>query len=393
MSDGPGSKAGGAAGFGAAEIDIDRVGQDPGRRVRCAPAAHLHSIGARLRNRDHAPPAHGFYESRAVPQDHQARVVEGGGSHRQHGRAAPRQGLPHRRAATRALGDQIDPAWPPHAVDHRVSAAGPKGFDERCCVRRRVCCRRLREHRVDRKRLERRDVRRNAGDAGPTALDGRPSDPAMRVERGECRHGPPRCGLVPPGQRRGRTIEHRREGGPRPDPIAEERLSQRGPGTATPRAVRVQPLDAVHARIPPVPAPARASANRGARRCRSRQGGGHRPRPPRASPPRRYGARGRPMRHVVPAVGADLDGVEAEHAVDVSGRSRLPRRVAVIGEDDELEAGAGGGRRNRRRAWPCRRIGCCGRAYAPATVRRRRSGSWVPDGAFSRRGQDERPRK
>ena len=42
-------------------------------------------------------------------------------------------------------------------------------------------------------------------------------------------------------------------------------------------------------------------------------------------------------------VGADLDGVETEHAVDVTRRIRRPGAVAVIGQDHESKAGARGG--------------------------------------------------
>ncbi len=51
--------------------------------------------------------------------------------------------------------------------------------------------------------------------------------------------------------------------------------------------------------------------------------------------------------NVVAAVGADLDSVEAQHPVQVGRRIRRPRRVAMIGDDDELKSGARGGRRNR----------------------------------------------
>ena len=49
-------------------------------------------------------------------------------------------------------------------------------------------------------------------------------------------------------------------------------------------------------------------------------------------------------RHIVPIVGADLHGVEHQHAIDVLGRIGRTRGVAVIGEDDELQSGARRGR-------------------------------------------------
>ena len=56
-------------------------------------------------------------------------------------------------------------------------------------------------------------------------------------------------------------------------------------------------------------------------------------------------------RHVVPIVGADFDGVDQQHAIDDAWRRRCTRRVAVIGEDDEVQArGRGGGRDGVRRS-------------------------------------------
>ena len=49
-------------------------------------------------------------------------------------------------------------------------------------------------------------------------------------------------------------------------------------------------------------------------------------------------------RDVVAAVRADLDAVEAQHARSIRRRIGRARRVAVVGEDDELQAGARGGR-------------------------------------------------
>jgi hypothetical protein len=50
--------------------------------------------------------------------------------------------------------------------------------------------------------------------------------------------------------------------------------------------------------------------------------------------------------------GADLDGVDEQHAVHVTRRIGRARRVAVIGEHDEVEAGAMSGTGNP--------LGCAG---------------------------------
>ncbi len=52
------------------------------------------------------------------------------------------------------------------------------------------------------------------------------------------------------------------------------------------------------------------------------------------------------QRNVVTPVRADLDAIEAQHAIGVGRRILLPRAVAVIREDHEAQAGRGGGRRD-----------------------------------------------
>jgi hypothetical protein len=69
---------------------------------------------------------------------------------------------------------------------------------------------------------------------------------------------------------------------------------------------------------------------------------------PRAVPTQRIRRWPRANRNVVPAVGADLDTVNAQHAVDVLGTIRRPRAVAMIGEDDEVQTGRPRGRRYGR---------------------------------------------
>ena len=49
-------------------------------------------------------------------------------------------------------------------------------------------------------------------------------------------------------------------------------------------------------------------------------------------------------RDVMPRLRAQLDGVDDEHAGSILRRVRLARAVAVIGEDDELQAGPRRGR-------------------------------------------------
>ena len=47
--------------------------------------------------------------------------------------------------------------------------------------------------------------------------------------------------------------------------------------------------------------------------------------------------------HIVSALGANLDAVDTEHAGSIVRRRQLPGAVAVVGDDDELEPGTGGG--------------------------------------------------
>ena len=61
-----------------------------------------------------------------------------------------------------------------------------------------------------------------------------------------------------------------------------------------------------------------------------------------ACPPSGYGVGGRPSATKWPPLGADLDGVDAQHARSIRRRLRRARAVAVIGEDDELQSGARG---------------------------------------------------
>jgi hypothetical protein len=51
-------------------------------------------------------------------------------------------------------------------------------------------------------------------------------------------------------------------------------------------------------------------------------------------------------RHVVATASADLDSVEEQNPGAVRRRFGLACAVAVIGNDDELKTGAGGGRRD-----------------------------------------------
>ena len=190
----------------------------------------------------------------------------------------------------------------------------------------------------------------------PTTPASRPPNPprapdaAVRVVPGERRPPPRAPPAVPPLQRRDRPIE---QASPAPGPAARDSRAPRAPGAArvfvAPLAVGVQPLDAVDGARPVASSAAPASASRGARRPQAAE-----PRDVlddrRGSPPSGYGARRHVERDVVPAVRADLDGVEAQHAVEVGGRIGRARAVAVVGEDDELQAGARRGRGEPRRS-------------------------------------------
>ena len=69
---------------------------------------------------------------------------------------------------------------------------------------------------------------------------------------------------------------------------------------------------------------------------------------PCAVPTQRIRRWPRAHRNVVPAVGTDLDAVDAQHTVDVLGTIRRPRAIAMIGEDDEAQTGRARGRSHGR---------------------------------------------
>ena len=93
-------------------------------------------------------------------------------------------------------------------------------------------------------------------------------------------------------------------------------------------------------------------------------------------------------RDVVPLIRADLDGVQTEHAVDVRRRIGRTRRVAVIGQDDEREAGPRRGGGNGRLV--ARAVGAGGMNVVRAGDRSRLPRApvgWDVDVALARRQQ------
>ena len=157
------------------------------------------------------------------------------------------------------------------------------------------------------------------------------------------------------GQRRPvghRILEAREQTGQRfrrPDRIVQQSLEQsetRSPPRGcmhAPARIGVDPLDAFDGRVPVVPPELRLG--------RIRMRGNPEPAEPSHvlhDVARLTGERIRRRRHVehdvVPAAGADLHAIETQHARSVNRRVGRPGPVAVIGEDDERDAGACRGR-------------------------------------------------
>ena len=157
-----------------------------------------------------------------------------------------------------------------------------------------------------------------------------------------------------PAIQRGGPVQEPRQRGAGPQPVPEPGAEQRSPALVAPFAVAVQPLDPVDrcVRIGPAERTFRrigVSGNAESSQPRDVFDDGLR------GAAERIRRAGHVDRHVVAVVGADLDGVEHEDAVEVLGRIRRPRRVAVVGEDDELQIGARrGGRDFTRVAVPVR---------------------------------------
>ena len=59
----------------------------------------------------------------------------------------------------------------------------------------------------------------------------------------------------------------------------------------------------------------------------------------RVSPPSEYGDARQTECHDVTARGADLDRIDAQHAVAIRGRVGFASAVPVVGENDEVESG------------------------------------------------------
>ena len=159
----------------------------------------------------------------------------------------------------------------------------------------------------------------DAGEADDAALrrHGRPARQQAAAVAGE------------QGERRHRT-----------DRVIDERARQPQRRIVAPFRIEVEPLEAVDRRLPVAP--------RQRRLRRIRVGDDTEP----AEPPHVLddvgGVAGQPVRRlaqtereVVAVRRADLDAVDDEDAGSIRRRERRARAVAVIGDDDELQAGAG----------------------------------------------------
>jgi hypothetical protein len=106
----------------------------------------------------------------------------------------------------------------------------------------------------------------------------------------------------------------------------------------------------------------------------------------------RIRSRGHVERDVMPLVGADLDGVDAQHAVYVGRRIGRTRAVAMVGEDDEAQPGARGSLRDAvliSRAVRARRVNvvsACHRARGNVTP----GGGVEPKGSSGENEEEER---
>ena len=135
-------------------------------------------------------------------------------------------------------------------------------------------------------------------------------------------------------------------------------------GLVAPAAVEVQPLEAGD-RCAPV-FPGELGLGRiGVRRDRHAAEPQHVFHDSRRFASERIRRGGHVERDQVAAVGADLDGVDAEHAVQVRGRIGRARGIAVVGDHHELQSGA-----RRRRG---DRLAVAG-AVGPGAVHVKRAG-------------------
>ena len=149
----------------------------------------------------------------------------------------------------------------------------------------------------------------------------RPPDAAVRIQACQSDHRRLGGEAVPPIERR-RSIEQR---SPAPGRAGRNNRAaarhSRSRALVAPFAVGVQPLDAVDRRVGDPSSAAPASASPGAPRSPKPPSRRRPRRPHAAAPPSGYGDARHVERDVVAIVGADFDGVEAQHAVEYTGGS------------------------------------------------------------------------
>ncbi len=371
------------------QIHIDRIRENPRGGVRCVAPANFDPIGARLGNRELGLRTRGLEHGCAVPENDDGRVREARQAHEHRCGTVSGKRLPHRCDAARPFRSDLDPACGRLAVDHRIRPSGAQGLEQCRAVSDGIAGRCVPQHGPDREGFERRVIRRDAGNAAAAAVKRGSTHSAMRIEPGERGHRPLRgCG-VPPAEGRNRTVQHGGERGSGADPIPERGADERRPRTAAPRTVGVQPLDAVSRDVPVAPRqllPGGVRVRDDPEPAQAANIFGHR-RGLAAEAIRRLR---QPDSQVVAGVGADLNGVQTEHAAGIRRRYRGTRRISVIGEHDELEASAGRGRGNRgagRRAVGIRAMDVDGAGEgSPAKLRVRRA-----LGVFRRTGNGDDP--
>ena len=148
--------------------------------------------------------------------------------------------------------------------------------------------------------------------------------------------------MIPAFQSPCRSIEQRHQRLGRANPVRQERARKGQPRLIAPLAVEVQPLEAVDARRPvaPLQLPFRRIGVSGdAEPAETMHVFEHVPRLAGQAIRRLRNSQG----DQVAVVGADLHRVDEQHAVHVARRIGRARRVAVVGEHDEVEPGTTSG--------------------------------------------------
>ena len=225
-----------------------------------------------------------------------------------------------------------------NGVECREHASIPNGCDDTAGVSHRVPDRSTGKDYAQGERPKRGLVRRDSADAGSRSVLA-PPNPAVRVMASQANNSPARRQLIPSPECAGWPIQQGRQRRPRTHDVPQQRPTQPDSGFIAPLAVSVEPLEAVN----------RGSPIRPRKCCLQRIGMGsdtesakalHVLDDGRGFPTEAIG-HGREIEgDIVPAVRADLDAVDAQHAVDVSRRIGLSRSITMFSEHDEAQPGS-----------------------------------------------------